>query len=109
MSVISILAKVLESIVHDQVYDYLGSNNILKEKQAGFRPNRSTQDIFLRTIDDWKTALDPGHVVVTVMIDLSKAFDTINHNLLIEKLDAYGIHGIELFWFSILKEGIECY
>ena len=100
MSVISILAKVLESIVHDQVYDYLGSNNILKEEQAGFRPNRSTQDIFLRTIDDWKTALDPGHVVVTVMIDLSKAFDTINHNLLIEKLDAYGIHGIELFWFS---------
>ena len=83
ISIIPILAKVLESIVHDQVYEYLESNNILKEEQAGFRPNRSTQDILLRTIDDWKTALDLGHVVATVMIDLPKAFDTINHNLLL--------------------------
>ena len=42
ISIILILAKVLESIVHDQVYEYLESNNILKEEQAGFRPNRST-------------------------------------------------------------------
>ena len=77
ISVIPILAKVLESIVHDQVYDYL---KILKEEQAGFRPNRSMQDILLRTTDDWKTA----HVVVTVMTDLSKAFDTINQNLLMK-------------------------
>lgn len=55
------------------------------------------QDILLRTIDDWKTS---RHVVATVVIDLSKAFDTINHNLLIEKLDAYGIHKVELSWFS---------
>ena len=86
--------------MHDQVYEYLESNNILNEEQAGFRPNRSTQDILLRTIDDWKTALDLSHVVATVMIDLSKAFDTINHNLLLEKLDAYAIRGVELSWFS---------
>ena len=89
ISIVLILAKVLESIVHDQVYEYLESNNILNEEQAGFRPNRSTQDILLRTIDDWKTALELSHVVATVMIDLSKAFDTINHNLPLEKLDAY--------------------
>ena len=72
----------------------------MKEEQAGFRPNRSTQDILLRTIDDWKTALDDGHTVATVMIDLSKAFDTINHGLLLEKLNAYGIRGTELSWFT---------
>ena len=44
--------------------------------------------------------LTSRHVVATVVIDLSKAFDTINHNLLIEKLDAYGIHKVELSWFS---------
>ena len=58
------------------------------------------QDILLRTIDDWKTALDLGDVVATVMIDLSQAFDTINHNLLIEKLEAYGIRRVKLSWFS---------
>ena len=108
LSVIPILPKVLESIVHDQVYDYLESNNILKEEQAGFRPNRSMQDILLKTIDDWKTALDLGYVVATVMIDLTKAFDTIYHNLLIEKSDAYGIRGVELST-TYLKESRECY
>ena len=58
VSVIPILARVLKTIVHDQVYKYLENNNILKEEQAGFKPNRSTQDIFLRTIDDYKTSLD---------------------------------------------------
>ena len=67
--------------MHDQVYEYLESNNILKEEQAGFRPNRSTQDILLRSIDDWKTALDLGHVVATVMIDLSKAYRSIENTL----------------------------
>ena len=87
------------------MYEYLENNKILKEEQAGFRPNRSIQDILLRTIDDWKSALDNGHVVATVMIDLSKAFNTINHKLLIKKLDAYGICGVELSWFSDYLSG----
>ena len=75
-------------------------HGILKEEQAGFRTNRSTQDVILRATDDWKRALDCGQIVATVMIDLSKAFDTINHNLLLKKLYAYGIHGSELSWFT---------
>lgn len=71
-----------------------------KEEQAGFRPNRSTQDVILRATDDWMRALDCGQIVETVMIDLSKAFDTINHNLLLKKLCAYGIRGSELSWFT---------
>ena len=85
----SVLSKVLESIVHHQLYSYLDDHGILKEEQAGFRPNRSTQDILLRTIDDWKIALDNKKPVATVMIDLSKAYDTINPHKL--QLDAYSI------------------
>ena len=48
---------VLESIVHHQLYEYLEENTLLKEEQVGFRPNGSTQDILLRTIDDWKATL----------------------------------------------------
>ena len=59
-------------------------HGILKEEQAGFRTNRSTKDVILRATDDWKRALNCGRIVATVMIDLSKAFDTINHNLLLK-------------------------
>ena len=100
VSVISVIAKVFESIVHHQLYGYLEEHGILKEEQAGFQPNRSTQDVILRATDDWKRALDCGQIVATVMIDLSKAFDTINHNLLLKKLYAYGICGSELSWFT---------
>ena len=92
--------KEFESIVYDQLFDFLEKNKILNEEQAGFRPNRSTQDVLLRTIDDWKKALGLGQFVATVMIDLSKAFDSINHDMLLRKLNAYGIRGAELAWFT---------
>ena len=89
-----------ESIAHHQLYGYLVENKNLREEQAGFRPNRSTQDVLLRATDDWRKALDLGQLVGTVMIDLSKAFDSINHDLLLKKLNAYDIHGTELLWFT---------
>ena len=87
--------KVFESMVHGQLFEYLGRNKIISEEQTGFRPNRSTQDALLRAIDDWKSALDSGQTVAAVMIDLSKAFDSIDHNLLLKKLHVYGVQGVE--------------
>ena len=105
VSVIPVLAKVFECIVYDQLFEYVEKNRILNEEQAGFRPNRSTQDVLLRATDDWKKALDLGQIVATVMIDLSKAFDTINHDLLLRKLNAYGIQNAELAWFTDYLSG----
>ena len=78
---------------------------MLNEVQVGFQPNHSTQDVLLRTVDDWKTSLDKGDVVGTIMIDLSKAFDSIHHTLLLKKLNAYGGCGRELAWFTNYLQG----
>ena len=77
VSVIPVIAKVFESLVHDQLYDNLEANGLLSPVQSGFHPGHCTQDVLLKSVDDWKIALDKGMVVGTVMIDLSKAIDSI--------------------------------
>ena len=100
VSILPVVSKVFESLVHRQLYHYLDSNNLLSSAQFGFRPHHNTQDVLLKSVDDWKMALDKNELVGTVMIDLSKAFDTIDHSLLLDKLEAYGIQGADLKWFS---------
>ena len=95
--------KVFESLVYQQLYSYLVENHLLRENQSGFRPNRSTQDVLLKAIDDWKLALDDNKIVVSVLIDLSKAFDIIDHDLLLQKL--HGVRDSELNWFSNYPSG----
>ena len=64
---------------------------------AGFRKNHSTQNAFLNMIEKWNHALDKGKKVSTIFMGISKAFDTVNHNLLLAKLNAYG------FSFNAIK------
>ena len=90
-SILPVVAKVFEAIVLDQLFGYLEKSKILCEEQAGFGPNRSTQDVLLRATDDWKKALDLGQSV---------AFDSINYDLLLRKLYAYGIRDAEPAWFA---------
>ena len=100
ISVLSIIAKVFETVVHQQVTSYFISNNLFAKAQSGFRSGHSTQDVLLRVTEDWKLALDDENLVGIMFIDLSKAFDSIDHSLLIAKLSAYGFDKISLQWFS---------
>ena len=87
----SILSKVLEKIVCNQITSYLDQNGTLHESQYGFRKCRSCSDLLVKSIDDWLLARDSKMYKAIVFIDLSKAFDNVNLQSLILLLQQCGI------------------
>lgn len=77
------MSKVLESLIHSQVYSYIQEAGILNEVQSGFRHGYCAQDALLKTVDDWHSGLDENKVVGVVFVDLRKAFDSIDHGLFV--------------------------
>ena len=83
VSVLPLLSKVFEKIIYDQLYEYL--ENFLSELLCGFRKAHSTQHALFRLIQKWQEELDSGGYVGTILMDLSKAYDCLSHDLLIAK------------------------
>ena len=100
ISVIPAISKVIESIVHEQLSDYLEKNNLLFKNQFGFRKNRSTETACTLFFDKIKMYVNKNKIAGAVFIDLKKAFDTIGHSQLISKLSKYGVEHTELKWFT---------
>ena len=82
ISLLPTCSKLLEQVVRTQLVNHLEENNILYPLQSGFQPNHSTASSLLRTTNDWFKALDAGHVIGVLFLDVSKAFDTVDHSLL---------------------------
>jgi len=109
ISVLCVISKILERAVHDQLYKYLTTNNILHPSQSGFRTNHSTATTLLDTSDYILKNMDEGKATGAIFLDLKKAFDTINHSLLIQKLKNCGVSGSCLKWFiSYLSNRSQC-
>ena len=89
ISTLSNFAKLFESIIYSQLNDYL--ENKFSKYLTGFRKNHNTRNSLLRTIGSWKAKLNNGSKVGVIIMDLTKAFDSFNHDLLLEKLEAYGL------------------
>ena len=100
ISVLSIVSKVFERIVYDQVYSYLSFNNLLTKHQSGFRSFHSTATALLDATNDWFINMDNGLLNCAVFLDIKKAFDTVNHNILLKKLQLYGFNHTVTNWFK---------
>ncbi len=99
VSVLPCLSKILERIVHNRVYDFLCKNNILFKKQYGFRTDHSTYMAVLDFVSTITKAIDDNMYTMSIFMDLSKAFDTIDHGILLQKLYHYGFRGVSNDWF----------
>ena len=105
ISFLSIFDKIIEKIMHKRLYHFLELHNVLCDKQFGFRKNNSTSYALMEITEKIKESIDNGKYGCGIYIDLRKAFDTVNHNILIKKLEHYRVRGILLEWFkSYLNE-----
>ena len=94
ISVLPSISKVIERVMHSQVEKYFSENNLFFENQYGFRKSHSTELSALELINRVLTCMDNREIPLAIFIDLSKAFDTIDHKILLSKLHYYGIkHG----------------
>ena len=94
------LNKILEKLVHTRVYKFLEQFHCLYSLQFGFRQKHSTNHALIDITESIRLALDNKKYVCGVFVDLQKAFDTVNHEILIAKLDHYGIRGVAKNWFA---------
>ena len=100
ISLLPTISKVFEKVVHKQLYEYLNQNNLLNSSQYGFRPNHATEYAAIELVDKAMSDIDKGKIPLSIFLDLSKAFDTLDHTILLKKLYHYGIRGVYLKWFS---------
>ncbi len=105
VSLLPFIAKTLERVVFNQVSLFLSQNNKLDAKQSGFRSGHSTETALLSVTEALRTAKVDSKSSVLILLDLSAAFDTVNHQILLSTLSSLDITGIPLRWFESYLTG----
>ena len=92
------MSKILEKVVVSQLMSHLKGHNLFSSLQSTYRPGHSTETALLKVVNDLVLAMDEGKLSVLVLLDLSAAFDTIDHDILLHRLQhVFGIQGTVLF------------
>ena len=100
VSVLPVFSKVLERLMYNRLLSFTNKCNLLYPYQFGFRNNHSPELALLYLVDKISNALDDGECVLGLFLDFSKAFDTVDHAILLTKLEYLGIRGNALQWFK---------
>uniref|UniRef100_A0A8C6SQ40 Reverse transcriptase domain-containing protein n=1 Tax=Neogobius melanostomus TaxID=47308 RepID=A0A8C6SQ40_9GOBI len=109
VSLLPQFSKILEKVYNSRLDSFIERCNLLSDNQFGFRNNHSTSHALFDIIEEITNAVDNKKYAIGLFIDLSKAFDTINYDILINKLEHYGIRGVALQWVtSYLKNRKQC-
>ena len=100
ITLLSNLDKIIEKLMHKRLMGFLNDQKVLYKKQFGFQKKFSTAHAVISLIENIEKAIDNKMFVCGVFVDLKKAFDTVDHNILLHKLSDYGKRYIAIFWFS---------
>ena len=100
ISICNSFSKIYEKTVFNQLMAHFTNNNLLNKNQFGFRPKHSTENAILSLINKIEEGLINNEHTISLFVDLSKAFDTLDHHILLKKLYLYGVKGNELNWFK---------
>ena len=100
VSNLSFLSQVLERIVLSQLNEHLNLNNLLSPLQSAYRPNHSTETALLRIVNDLLTAMDNNKICILTLFDLSAAFDTIDHQILLTRLQHFFLAFLDLLYLG---------
>ena len=109
ISLLSIFDKIIEKLMHKRLYEFLENNNILFKNQFGFRKQNSTIHALIQITEQIRESMEKGKFGCGIFIDLRKAFDTVNHKILLKKLEHYGVRGTFLQWFESYLTGRKQY
>ena len=106
ISNLSFMSKVVEKLIFEQLSVYLVENNLFPKLQSGFRRYHSTESAVLRVLSDIYSAVDRGDVALLALLDVSAAFDTVDHSILLERLStSFGLSGQAYAWFDSYISG----
>ena len=116
VSVLPVFSKILEKLMYTRLLSFLNKNDILYNLQFGFRSGHSTAMALMALVDSISKSLDNGEFTLGVFLDFSKAFDCLDHKILFDKLEHYGVRNEALMWFKsyftdrnqyVVYEGVE--